>query len=203
MCRLRNDIADVLRELLKIITGLHEHGRLGAATVQIKYLRSWQAVRSADQPKDRCQYALPDHHRCLVYVDLCVCVGGYACTNIFAGTTFFAFGRPPLSYRSPQCTGATRARRSGLVGSAPIWLTVPRGAHDADIVLLTACAGKSIDEIKQMDSEERSMHANKCDKDRGIKAADILALAQKMKCPAEENTKLKRLVWILGAFDVH
>ena len=128
---MRNDIADVLRELVKIITGLHEHGRLGAATVQIKYLRSWQAVRSADQPKDRCQYALPDHHRCLVYVDLCVCVGGCACSNIFVGTTFFAFGRPPLSYRSPQCTGATRARRSGLVGSAPIWLTVPHTHESA------------------------------------------------------------------------
>ena len=37
VCRLRNDVVDVLRELLNIITELHEPGRLVSAAVQIKF----------------------------------------------------------------------------------------------------------------------------------------------------------------------
>jgi len=53
VCRLRNDVADVLRELLKIITGLHEHGRLGAAAFQIIFSCYWLVVRGADLSGDR------------------------------------------------------------------------------------------------------------------------------------------------------
>ena len=56
--------------------------------------------------------------------------------------------------------------------------------------------------IKEMDTSERATHAGKCAKDSNIKAKDVSALAQKMKCPDEENTKLKCLVWIMGAFDL-
>ena len=129
VCRLRNDVVDVLRELLKTITELHEHGRLGAAALQMKYPRSWQVVRSADQPKDRCHDALPDHHHRSVHMDVCVCAGGCACSNSFVGTAFFAFGRPPLTCRSPQCTGAARTRRPGFAAGASTLLTVPRAHH--------------------------------------------------------------------------
>ena len=129
VCRLRNDVADVLRKLLKIIPELHEQGRLRAAAVQMKCPRPCQVVRSANQPKDRCHNALPDHHRRSVHVDVCVCAGGCACSKIFVDTTSFAFGRSPLTCRSAQRTGAARARRSGVAALACSWLMVPR-THD-------------------------------------------------------------------------
>ena len=95
----------------------------------MKYPRSWQVVRSADQPKDRCHHALPDHHRRSVHVDVCVCAGGCACSKVFVDATFFAFGRPPLTCRSPQCTGAARTRRPGFAAGASTLLTVPRAHH--------------------------------------------------------------------------
>ena len=76
------------------------------------------------------------------------------------------------------------------------------GVFDKDLALLIACAGQSIDAIKKMSTAERSTHAGKCAKDGNVKAADVSALARKMNCPIEDNTKLKRLVWILGAFDL-
>ena len=76
------------------------------------------------------------------------------------------------------------------------------GEFDKDLALLIACAGQSIDAIKKMSTAERSTHAGKCAKDGNVKAADVSALARKMNCPIEDNTKLKRLVWILGAFDL-
>ena len=91
----------------------------------MKYPRSWQVVRSADQPKDRCHDALPDHHCRSVHVDVCVCAGGCACSKVFVDATFFAFGRPPLTCRSPQCTGAARTRRPGFAAGASTLLTVP------------------------------------------------------------------------------
>jgi len=52
-----------------------------------------------------------------------------------------------------------------------------------------------------MTDEEREAHAGKCAKDSNVKAMDVTALAKKMKCPVEENTKIKRLVWIMQTFD--
>ena len=73
MFRLRNDIIAMLRELPKIITELHEPGRLVTAAAQIKFLCCWEAVRSEDPPKDRCRYALSDHHRrvCCEWISAC------------------------------------------------------------------------------------------------------------------------------------
>jgi hypothetical protein len=76
------------------------------------------------------------------------------------------------------------------------------GEHDNDLALLIACAGQSIDAIKKMDAADRTTHAGKCAKDGNVKASDVSALAQKMNCPVEDNTKLRKLVWILGAFDL-
>ena len=59
----------------------------------------------------------------------------------------------------------------------------------------------SIAQVKKMTDEEREAHAAKCAKEPNCKASDVLALAKKMKCPGEENTKAKRLVWILQSFD--
>ena len=130
VCRLRNYVFDVLRELLKITEELHEHTHIGAAAILIKYLCRRQAVRSIDLPKDRCHGALSDHHRRVLCVDLCVCAGGYAYSNTFVGTTTFACGRPPLTCWSAWCTGAAPVQRSGFAGSACSWLMLPC-AHDS------------------------------------------------------------------------
>ena len=82
-------------------------------------------VRSAEPPKDRCHGALADHHRCSLCVDLGVCAGGYACSNIFFGTTIFTFGRPPLMCWPHLCTRAARRRRPGFAAGASTLLTVP------------------------------------------------------------------------------
>ena len=98
VCRLWNVVVDVLRKPLKITCELHQPGRLKAAATQIKFLCSWQVVHGAhppNRPKDRCHGALPDHHRRLLLVDLRVCAGGCACSNIFVGTSTFASGRSP------------------------------------------------------------------------------------------------------------
>ena len=59
--RLQNDVIVVLRELLNIITELHEPGRLVIAAAQIKFSCCWQAVRSADSATGLYHKALPDH----------------------------------------------------------------------------------------------------------------------------------------------
>ena len=56
-----------------------------------------QAVRSADTPKNRCHGALADHHRCLLRVDLGMCAGGHAYSNLFVCMPTFSFGRPPAT----------------------------------------------------------------------------------------------------------
>ena len=63
MCRLRNIVADVPRELLKITPELHEHAPLEAAAVQIKFPCYQQVVRGADLPYDRSHEAFPGHNR--------------------------------------------------------------------------------------------------------------------------------------------
>ena len=52
-------------------------------------------------------------------------------------------------------------------------------------------------EVKEMNEAARLAHAVKCSADRGIKAPDVTALAVKMACPQEQNTKEKRLKWML------
>ena len=56
---------------------------------------------------------------------LVVCVGGGSCSESFVGTTIFASGRTPSTYRSSLCTGDEQARRSGFAASAPTQLTAP------------------------------------------------------------------------------
>ncbi len=50
LCRLRNNVADVLHEPLKIIPGLHEHGHLEPQAAQIKFLCWLEAVGGANSP---------------------------------------------------------------------------------------------------------------------------------------------------------
>ena len=74
VCRLRNDVIVVLRELLNIITELHEPGRLVTAAAQIKFSCCWQAVSSAELPTDRCFDAPADSaHRVTPHCAPCVC----------------------------------------------------------------------------------------------------------------------------------
>ena len=130
VCRLRNVVVDVLRKPVKMSCELHQPGRLVLAAFRIKFPCSQQAVSGTHPPKDQCDGALLDHHRRLLRVDLCVCAGGCACSNLVVGTPTFAFGRPPQTCCSAQSTGAARARRSGVAASACSWLTVPR-THDS------------------------------------------------------------------------
>jgi hypothetical protein len=51
-----------------------------------------------------------------------------------------------------------------------------------------------------MDAAERSTHAAKCSADRSITAKAVATLADKMGCPAEENTKGKRLEWVFNEY---
>ena len=97
----------------------------------------------------------------------------------FVGTTFFAFGRPPLSYRSPQCTGATRARRSGLVGSAPIRLTVPH-THESAIF----CWQQPYGRTTSRELERRRRAASSC----GLGVL-LVSLAVRVACAHAERCR--------------
>ena len=69
MCRLRNDVANVLQKLLKGSCDLQVPGRLKPAAAQTKFLCCQQAVRSADPPNERCHDALLcSTHRVLTVV---------------------------------------------------------------------------------------------------------------------------------------
>ena len=130
MFRLRNDVDDVVRELLKITCELQEPGRLPPAAGQIKFPCCCQAVRSVEAPTGLC------HDTLLVLIAMrCtwigrVCAGGGSFSKSFAGTTICAFGRSPSACWSSRCTRVARARPSGFTGSACTWLTVPH-AHDS------------------------------------------------------------------------
>jgi hypothetical protein len=53
-------------------------------------------------------------------------------------------------------------------------------------------------EIKEMGEAARKAHAAKCNGDRSIRATtEVSSLAEKMGCPQDENTKAKRLAWML------
>ena len=125
VCRLRNDVNDLLRELPMSMTGLHEYVLLRPSALGLEFSSYLQAVRSAKPPSDPCCDALPgaDHVRCLWIAR--VCTGGGSCSESFAGTTIFASGRTPSTYRSFLCTGDEQARRSGFAASAPTQLTAP------------------------------------------------------------------------------
>ena len=89
-CRLQNNVDDLLQEPLKIISGLHEHGRLGPASFHINFLCYQQAVRSADLASDQCHEALPDHHHCVLIAIAHVLAGGGSCFEIFNPTVLLA-----------------------------------------------------------------------------------------------------------------
>ena len=69
--------------------------------------------------------------------------------------------------------------------------------NESDVALLIASSGKTLADVKAMDAAACEAHAAKCNTDRAIRASDVTALAAKMGCPATENTKAKRLEWML------
>ena len=125
VCRLRNIVDDLLRELPMSMTGLHEHELLRHSSLGLEFSSHLQLVRSANSPSDPCCDALPgaEHVRCLWIAR--VCAGGGSCSESFVGTTIFASGRTPSTYRAFLCTGDEQARRSGFAASAPTRLTAP------------------------------------------------------------------------------
>lgn len=71
--------------------------------------------------------------------------------------------------------------------------------NESALALLIASSGKTLADVKAMDAVAREAHAVKCNTDRAIRAAEVTTLAAKMGCPAAENTKAKRLEWMLKA----
>ena len=97
MCRLRNDVDDVLRDVLN---GKPQHQlpwRLMLAATLIMLPRYQQAVRSAEPLTDRCHDAQPGADRCVLLVDGRACAGGGSCSEPFVGATIFTSGRTPLA----------------------------------------------------------------------------------------------------------
>jgi len=67
----------------------------------------------------------------------------------------------------------------------------------AELNILIASSGKSVAEVQEMDVGARKAHAKVCALDRGIKAAQVTALPDKLGCPASEATKLARFQHML------
>ena len=82
MCRLRNNVVDVLREPLKTTEELHEPGRPVTAAAQIKFSCCWQAVRSADSATGLYHKALPDHDGRVLTVLAHVFAGVGSCSKV-------------------------------------------------------------------------------------------------------------------------
>ena len=133
VCRLRNVVDDLPRELLKDKPGLQLFGRLMITASQITFPCCRQVVSSENPPADRCLEAQTGADHRALPVDGCVCAGGGSCSKSFVDATIFASVRAPLMCQSPRCSGAAQNRRSGFVGSGSTRLTVPQ-AHD--LVLL-------------------------------------------------------------------
>jgi hypothetical protein len=132
VCRLRNNVVDVLREPLKTTEELHEPGRLMPAAAQIKFSCCWQAVGSADSATGRYHKTLPGHHDRVLTALAHVCAGVGSCSEFFVGTTILASGRLPSTDWSSRCSGDARTQRSGDAAVACIWLTVPH-THDSGL----------------------------------------------------------------------
>ena len=108
VCRLRNYVIVVLRELLKIITELHEYGRLVTAAAQIKFLCYWHAVRSADSATGHYYKGLPVHDDRVLTALAHMFAGCGSCSEYFVGTTVFVSGCSPFMYWTPLCSGAAQ-----------------------------------------------------------------------------------------------
>ena len=67
-----------------------------------------------------------------------------------------------------------------------------------EIAVLFACGGKTLVEMKAMDSEEQKVHLAKLMKDRGIKAARVSDVAAAASCPSEHGTRDKRIEWLFN-----
>jgi 3-deoxy-D-arabino-heptulosonate 7-phosphate (DAHP) synthase len=72
-----------------------------------------------------------------------------------------------------------------------------------DIAVLFACSGKTLVEMKAMDSEEQKVHLAKLVKDRGIKAARVGDVAAATSCPSEHGTRDKRIEWLFNYILMH
>ena len=132
VCRLRNNVADVLQEPLKTTEELHEPERLVTAAAQIKFSCCWQAVGSADSATGRFHKALPGHDDRVLTALAHVFAGVGSSSEFFVGTTILASDRSPSTGWSFQCSGDARTQRSGDAAVACIWLTVPH-AHDSGL----------------------------------------------------------------------
>jgi hypothetical protein len=129
VCRLRNIVADVVRELLNIISQLHEHGRRTLTATNINVLLCRQTVHGAELPTDPRNDTLPDADRVRCPWIAHACAGGGSSSESFVGAKIYASGRSPSTSRSTRCPGDAQTRRSSFAAGAHGWLTVP-SAHD-------------------------------------------------------------------------
>ena len=105
VCRLQNNVVDMLREPLKTTEELHEPGWLETAAAQIKCSCYWQAVGSADSATGHFHTALPVHHARVLTALAHVFAGVGSCSDFFVGTTILASGRLLSTSWSSQCSG--------------------------------------------------------------------------------------------------
>ena len=130
VCRMRNDVDDLLREPLKHQQQLQQPGRHMPASGLIMFPCCRQTVRSAVTPTERCHDTLPGADRVCCLLIARVCTGGGSYSKVFVVTAIFTSGRSLQAGWSLQRTGAARTRRFGFAASASTWLTVSQ-AHDS------------------------------------------------------------------------
>ena len=124
VCRLRNIIADVVREPLNIISQLHENGRRTLTATNINGLLYWRTVHSAELPTDP-RHDLPDADRVRCPWIAHVCAGGGSYSECFVGAKIYASGRSPSTRRPTRRPGDAQTRRSSFAAGAHGRLTVP------------------------------------------------------------------------------
>ena len=130
VCRLRNNVADVLRELLKITSGLQEHETIEAAGASPVFMCYLSSVSRAN-PRINPRYdGLPDVGAMCCLRCALVCAGGASYSNTFVGSTIFASGRSYSIGSSLPCPRVVWAQRSGFARSASARLTA-LCAHDS------------------------------------------------------------------------
>ena len=113
VCRLRNIIADVVREPLNIISQLHENGRRTLTATNINGLLYWRTVHSAELPTDP-RHDLPDADRVRCPWIAHVCAGGGSYSECFVGAKIYASGRSPSCQPAGQLDARETRRRDGL-----------------------------------------------------------------------------------------
>ena len=130
VCRLRNNVFVVLRELPKTTSRHQEHGILEPAAARLAFPWCWHSVSRADPPTFPRFDALHGLDAVRYLRDVRVCAAGGSFSDSCVCTSIFVFRRPTIVRWSAQCSRAAQVRRSDFAASSSTWLTVPC-AHES------------------------------------------------------------------------